>query len=109
MHHRILAALRALRRDVAMHLDEPAVHDACRLAGHTWRDCSLTPVAILRWFVVQVLNGNTALNHISLLAGRSFTDSALCQARARLPLAAYRAVLRGHVEALAPGTRTQGA
>jgi hypothetical protein len=108
MHHRILAALRALRQDVPMHLDEPAVHDACRLAGHTWRDCLLTPVAILRWFVVQVLNGNTALNHISLLAGRAFTDSAPCQARARLPLAAYRAVLRGHVEALAPGTPTQG-
>jgi hypothetical protein len=109
MHHRILAALRSLRQDLASRLDEAAVHDACRRAGHPWRDCLLTPVAILRWFVVQVLNGNTALTHVSLLAGRSFTDSAFCQARARLPLSVYRAVLRGQVEALAPDTRTQGA
>ena len=108
MHHRILAALRRLRQDLATRLDEAAVHDACRHAGHRWRDCLLTPVAILRWFVVQVLHGNTALTHVSLLAGRSFTDAAFCQARARLPLAVYRAVLRGLTEALAPDTRTQG-
>src|SRR4051812_40411005 len=108
MRHRILVALRALRQDLATHLDEDAVHDACRGAGHRWRDRVLTPVAILRWFVIQVLHGNTALNHVSLLAGRSFTDAALCQARARLPLAAYRAVLRGLTEALAPDTQSQG-
>ena len=108
MHHRTLAALRSLRQDLATRLDEAAVHDACRRAGHRWRDCLLTPVAILRWFVVQVLHGNTALTHVSLLAGRSFTDAAFCQARARLPLAAYQAVLRGLNGALVPDTRTQG-
>lgn len=77
MQHRILAAPRTLRRDPATRLDEAAVHDACRRAGHRWRDRLLTPVAILRWFVVQVLNGNTALTHVSLLAGRAFTDAAL--------------------------------
>src|SRR3954469_11307597 len=108
MHHRTLAALRSLRQDLATRLDEAAVHDACRRDGHRWRSCLLTPVAILRWFVVQVLHGNTALDHVSLLAGRAFTDSAFCQARARLPPAVYRAVLRGQVEALAPDTRAQG-
>ena len=90
MHHRIDSALRRLRQDLDACLDEDAVHDACRGAGHRWRDCLLTPVAILRWFVVQVLNGNTALTHVSLLAGRSFTDAAFCQARARLPLSVTR-------------------
>src|SRR4051794_29529587 len=94
MHHRILTALRMLRQDLDARLDEATVHDACRRAGHTWRDCLLTPVAILRWFVIQVLHGNTALTHVSLLAGRSFTDAASCQARARLPLPVYQAVLR---------------
>lgn len=108
MHHRIIAALRALRQDLAAHLDEDAVHDACRRAGHRWRDRLLPPVAILRWFVVQVLHGNTALTHVSLLAGRSFTDAAFCQARARLPLAVYRAVLRGLNSALIPDTQAQG-
>ena len=66
------------------------------------------PVAILRWFLVQVLHGNTALTHVSLLAGRSFSDAAFCQARARLPLAAYQAVLRGLNDALLPDTKAQG-
>jgi hypothetical protein len=108
MHHRILTALRQLRQDLARRLDEPAVHEACRATGHRWRDCLLTPVVILRWFVVQVLHGNTALTHVSLLAGRSFTDAAFCMARARLPLAVYRAVLRGLNGALIPDTQDQG-
>ncbi len=109
MHHRTDSALRRLRQDLDSCLDEAAVHDACRRAGHTWRDCLLTPVAILRWFVIQVLHGNTALTHVSLLAGRSFTDAAFCQARARLPLTVYRAVLRGLNAALIPDTQAQGA
>jgi hypothetical protein len=94
MRHRIRNTLRQLRQDLAQHLDERAVHHACRQAGHTWRPCLLTPVAILHWFLIQILNGNTALNHVSLLAGRAFTDAAFCLARARLPLAVYRATLR---------------
>jgi hypothetical protein len=108
MYHRITTALRNLRQDLASRLEENTINDACGQAGHTWRPCLLTPAAILRWFVVQVLHGNTSLAHVSLLAGRSFTDAALCQARARLPLAAYQAVLRGLTAALAPDTRTEG-
>ena len=37
--------------------------------------------------------GNTALTHVSLLAGLAFTASAFCQARARLPLAVFQTVL----------------
>src|SRR5918998_168161 len=108
MQHRTDSALRRLRQDVDACLDEAAVHDACRQAEHRWRDCLLTPVAVLRWFVVQVLHGNTALTHVSLLAGRSFTDAAFCQARARLPLPVYQAVLRGLTGALIPDTQAQG-
>src|SRR3954447_288795 len=108
MHHRADSALRRLRQDLDTCLDEAQVHDACRRAGHRWRDCLLTPAAILRGVIVQVLNGNTALAHVSLLAGRSFTDAAFCQARARLPLAAYRAVLRRLTAALIPDTQAQG-
>jgi hypothetical protein len=104
MHHRILITLRLLHNDLANHLDVDTVQDACRHAGHTWQDCQLTPVAILHWIVVQVLNGNTALTHVSLLGARSFTDAAFCLARARVPLAVYRAVLRGFPDALAEGT-----
>src|SRR4051794_1920076 len=108
MDHQVSSALRQVRQDLDAHLNESAVHDACRRAGHRWRDCLLTPVAILRWFLIQVLHGTPALTHVSLLAGRSFTDAAFCQARARLPLAAYRAVLRGLNDSLVPDTKAQG-
>ena len=94
MHQRIVTTVRLLRQDLACHLDDKAIHDACRQAGHRWRDCILTPAAIVHWFIIQVLHGNTALEHISLLAGRAFTGAAYCLARSNLPLRVYEAVLR---------------
>jgi Transposase DDE domain len=108
MHQRIVATLRQLRQDLARQLDEKAVHNACRSAGHRWRDRLLTPAVIIHWFIIQVLHGNTALEHISLLAGRAFTASAYCLARAKLPLRVYEAVLRGVIKALVPETHTAG-
>jgi hypothetical protein len=108
MHQRIVTTVAQLRQDLARHLDEKAVHDACRQAGHRWRTRLLTPGAIIHWFIIQVLHGNTALEHISLLAKRTFTDSAYCQARANLPLRVYEAVLRTLIRALVPDTHTEG-
>src|SRR4051812_9055483 len=108
MHHRIDTALRRLRQDLGAQLNRSAIDDACRHPGHAWRGCPLTPVAIVHWFLIQVLHGNTAIEHVSLLAGRAFTGSAYCQARARLPLEVLRAVLRGVVRALAPCAEAEG-
>jgi len=102
LHHRIVTILGQLRQDLARHLDRDAVLAAARDVGHTWRDCTLDPAAILHWLLVQALHGNTALEHLALLAGRQFTASAFCQARARLPLEVLRAVLRRVVAALTP-------
>ena len=68
----------------------------------------MTPAAIIHWFIIQVLHGNTALEHISLLAGRAFTGSAYCLARANLPLRIYQAVLRALINAFVPDTHTAG-
>jgi hypothetical protein len=108
MHRRIDTALRQIRQDLDLHLDKSVITDACKQVGHVWRECLLTPFAIIHWFLLQVLNGNTALTHVSLLAGRAFTAEAFCQARARLPLAVFRAVLRGLVKALVPVTEQEG-
>src|SRR6476660_6457588 len=102
MHQRIVTTLRQLRQDLAHRLDEKVIHDVCRQAGYRWRDCLLTPAAIIHWFIIQVLHGNTALEHISLLAGRAFTGAAYCMARAKLPLGIYRAVLRALIRPLIP-------
>jgi hypothetical protein len=102
-------ALRRLRQDLTAYLDEAAVRDTCNQLGHRWRrDALLTPFIILLWFVTQVLHGNTALTHITLKARRAFTESAYCQARARLPLAVFRALLRSLIQALVPRTEADG-
>jgi Transposase DDE domain len=109
MHRRISTTLNALRQDIAARLEDDFISAACRAAGHSWcPSCLLTPAAIIHWFLIQVLNGNTALTHVSLLAGRAFTASAFCQARRRLPLAVFQAVLRGIAQALLPDTEAVG-
>jgi hypothetical protein len=109
MSQRIDIALRRLRQDLSPSLDETAVRDLCKPLGHRWRrDALLTPFTILLWFVIQVLHGNTAPAHITLKARRAFTESAYCQARARLPLAVFRAVLQFVIRALGPRTEVEG-
>lgn len=108
MHHRIDTILKRLRQDVAHRLDPESIQSACRAARHNWRKCPLNPVAIVHWFVIQVLHGNTSLEHIALLGDGLFTGSAYCQARALLPLAVFEFVLRNLVKALIPDTQAEG-
>src|ERR1700685_2814591 len=109
MHRRISTILNALKKALAARLGDDVILAACRAAGHSWCDsCLLTPAAIIHWFLVQVMHGNTALTHISLWAGRTFTASAFCQARARLPLAVFQTVLREFVKALVRATEAVG-
>jgi hypothetical protein len=109
MRRRIDTALSRLKQDLKPYLDEPAVRDTCKQLRHRWRrDALLSPFAIILWFLTQVLHGNTALTHITLKARRAFTESAYCQARARLPLAVFRALLRGVTRALVPATEADG-
>ena len=108
MQRSLDSTLRALRQDLDTRLDPAAIERACHLAGHRWRDRHLGPVPLIRWLLVQVLHGNTALQHISLMADRSFTASALAHARTRLPLAVLQTLLKGMIEALTPTTTAPG-
>src|SRR4051794_32030495 len=100
MHHRIDTILKHLRQDVALRLNPEAIRSACRAAGHSWRERTLDPVAILHWFVIQVLHGNTSLEHVARLGGGLFTGAAYCLARALLPLAVFQNVLYELIKAL---------
>jgi len=108
MHRRIDTALRILRQDLASRLSDSDIAHVCQEVGHRWRSCVLNPAAIVHWLLLQILHGNTALQHVSLLAGRAFTDSALCQARAGLPLAVFQALLRHLTAALVDETQAEG-
>jgi len=54
-----------------------------------WRERALDPATTIDLFLPQVLHGNTAGRHVVHFGGWTFTDSAYCQARKRLPLAVY--------------------
>jgi Transposase DDE domain len=108
MHHRIDTILKRLRQDVARHLSPDSILSASRTAGHPWRKCTLNPAAIVHWFVIQVLHGNTSLEHVARLGGGLFTAAAYCLARALLPLAVFQIVLHDLIKALIPETQAEG-
>ena len=102
MHHRILSILRRLKQEPARELDRATIVDICRRIGYSWRAGVLDPVATVHLFLLQILHGNTALNHLPRLAGQQFTASAFCQARARLPLELFQHLLRRVAALLTP-------
>lgn len=108
MHRRIVGILRGLKRNPARLLDRPAIAEVCRRAGHSWRATLLDPVATIHLFLIQVLHGNTAINHLPRLTRRSFTDSAYCQARIRLPLKVFQDLVRRVADSLHLATEQTG-
>jgi hypothetical protein len=83
----IVPALRQIREDLTKLLNRKSVERLCRRLGHRWRSRQLDPWTALHLFILQVLNNNTAMNHLPHLSGERFTASAYCQARQRLPIA----------------------
>jgi hypothetical protein len=59
----------------------------------TWNDSKLNPIITIQIFFLQILHGNTACEHLSHLAGMSFTSAAYCKARMRIKLDVLRTLL----------------
>ena len=76
--------------------------------GHRTRRCVLDPVAVVHWFVLQVLHGNTSLEHVARLGRGLFTGAAYCLARSALPLAVFQIVLVDLIKSLIPATHAEG-
>ena len=70
-------------------LSATAIAQACREAGMTWRETTLNPVVTIQIFFLQVLHGNTAIEHLSHLTEMSFTAAAYCKSRMRLKLEVF--------------------
>jgi hypothetical protein len=93
------------KRDPLGVVDPTLIEQICREQGHTWRRRELDPATTIALFVQQVLAGNCPCGEVPHVAGRAFTGSAYCQARARLPLAVYEELTRRAVEWALPRTR----
>jgi hypothetical protein len=86
MQSPIIPVLARLRQDIREVLTPQAIHQACQQSGYSWRNRKLDPVATLSLFLLQILNGNTACQHVVHFGEWAFTASAFCKARKRLPL-----------------------
>jgi hypothetical protein len=90
----VTAVLKRVKTDWATQLQPEAIIAACEEAGYTsWRERVLTPVTTIQLFLLQILHGNTACNHLPHLSGLRFSASAYCQARTRLPLNLFALLL----------------
>jgi Transposase DDE domain len=96
----ILNAIARIKADVAVYLQAAMIERLCRDLGHVWRDRILTPVVTIHSFLMQVLHGNTACDHVPHLMGGRFSGEAYCQARQRLPLALFERLLDGVIQSL---------
>lgn len=101
MVNSILLAVREIKSDVAKHLEAAAVEGICGELNYRWRERMLGPVVTMHAFLLQVLHGNTACDHIPHLMGQQFTGEAYCQARTRLPLELFERLLSAVCHTLA--------
>jgi putative transposase len=86
--------VRQFKTDWTKCLEPVAILNACRDVGHSWRERILNPVVLVHVFLLQILHGNTACQHLRHLAGIAFTAGGYCQARIALPLAVFQRLLR---------------
>lgn len=90
---RIAELIRRFQENWRHELDDQAILDACREAQHSWRERKLNPILTVRLFLLQILWGNTACNHLPHLAQLDLSGAAYCAARARLPLQVLQTLL----------------
>ena len=86
-------AAQQVKSNVTHFLPEHVIRDAADAVGHHYRDRKLGPVRTVLLLVLQLLSANASLAHARTLGGYTFSVSALCDARARLPLSLLRRVL----------------
>jgi hypothetical protein len=90
-----LSALARVRRTQASDLlPDSAIVQLLNGLGIRWRQRLLTPVVMVRLFLLQVLFGNTSITHVRQLSGIDFAESSYCEARMRLSLQLLRCLLR---------------
>ena len=92
---RIQTVLAAIKRSPQDHLpSRETVDQICREVDHDYRDRVLSPYVFIQLFCLQVLGGNTAVNHLRHLSGVNFSSSSYCEARKNLPLKFFEALLK---------------
>lgn len=103
MYPHLIAALERIKKNVATALSAESVEAACLAVHYTWRERELGPVQTIWAFLLQVLHGNTACQHLLRIAQLLCSATAYCDARVRLPLALYERLLKQTTQAARTG------
>jgi hypothetical protein len=101
----ITSAIAKIKDDPKHLLDQQTLLQSCRDLGYTWRNRIFDPVTIVSLFIVQVMNGNVACQGLTHLSSLTFTATAYCRARKRLPLKVYQWLCRSFIEGLRSSTK----
>ena len=101
----IAAALTRIKQDPLGVINRAAVEALCDELHYDWRQRQIDPAVTIALFVRQIIGGNVPCTEVRHLAQQSFSASAWCQARARLPLAVYEGMLTRVCDAALPQTR----
>jgi hypothetical protein len=89
----IAGAVSRIKADFGGIFERQGLRALCRQNGCKWRERILPPARTIELLLMQVLYGNTAINHLRHIAGMNFSASAFCQARARVPLGVLQKIL----------------
>jgi len=89
----IAQALERVKQEYRNLLSVSLIHGTCEALGHTWRQRVLDPATTVHLFLLQVLAGNLAVNHLLRRAKVDASDTAYCDARTRLPTELFRTLL----------------
>jgi hypothetical protein len=76
------------------------IEKICRDLNYSWRQCTLDPATTVYAFLRQILEGNTACDHVPHLMGLDVTGEAYCKARSRLPVELFQRLLNIVCEAV---------
>ena len=70
--------------------------------NYSWKNRLFNPANTVHLFIIQIRNHNTPLSDLPHKSGESFTGSAFCRARQRLPLGVFQRLLRRMADTLLP-------
>lgn len=98
----VSGTLQRIKEDLRAFIPDESIVNACREAGHEWRERQLGPVRTVHLFVLQVLCFNTAMTHLRHLAKAAVSAPSYCKARMRLPLEVLQTLLQESARAMLP-------
>jgi hypothetical protein len=90
----ISKAVAQIKGSLASVLPSDVIVMLCQRLDYKWRKRCLDPVTTLHAFLMQILHGNTACDHVPHLMGQKFSGAAYCMARSKLPLELFQRLIQ---------------